>query len=131
MRASSHGRSSAFSGRTILIEVPRKSVLRFFGHSLISNSEGGAGLVWEGSDASIRRGTVRTQNHIIVILFTSSPPCANSGFAIEPHVLLQIAEVQTLSALGGLNDQARAFPGKPLRGYRKLPRKSSTSTHVV
>src|SRR6266581_5678275 len=100
MRASSHGRSSAFSGRTILMGVPRKSVLRFFGHSLISNSEGGAGLVWEGSDASIRRGTVRVQNHINVILFTGNPPCANLGFAIEPHALLGLAGVRTLSALG-------------------------------
>ena len=59
-----------------MIEVPRKSVLRFFGHSLISNSEdGGTELVCEERNARMRRGK-SAQNDIVVIFFTieSSAP---------------------------------------------------------
>src|SRR6266849_8299903 len=75
MRASSHGWSSAFSGRTTLTGVPLRSFLRFVGHSLIANSEGSvAALLGDASDATSRRGTVSTQGHIVAILFTAAPP---------------------------------------------------------
>src|SRR6266849_9475621 len=75
MRASSHGWSSAFSGRTTLTGVPLRSFLRFVGHSLIANSEGSvAALLGDASDATSRRGTISTQGHIVAILFTAAPP---------------------------------------------------------
>jgi hypothetical protein len=72
MRASSHGRSSAFSGRATLIEVPFRSVLRFFGHSLISNPEDDcAELLGEGDGAGTRRGMTRAQNNVSTLFLTS------------------------------------------------------------
>jgi hypothetical protein len=71
MRASSHGRSGAFSGRATLIEVPFRSVLRFFGHSLISNPEDDcAELLGEGDGAGTRRGMTRAQNNVSMLFPT-------------------------------------------------------------
>ena len=53
------------------MDVPRKSVLRFIGHSLISNFEDGCvKSLWGKSIAGIRRGIVRIQNHVVMLFFT-------------------------------------------------------------
>src|SRR5690348_5225877 len=71
MRASSHILSSAFSGKATLIEFPFRSVLRFFGHSLISSPEDGCTeLLREGDGARTRRGMVRAQIHVSTLFVT-------------------------------------------------------------
>src|SRR5260370_21649907 len=73
MRGLSHGRYKAVFGKAILIEVPFRSVVRFFGHSLISNPEDECGelLGDKGEGAGTRRGMVRAENNVSMLFLTS------------------------------------------------------------